>query len=170
VILHVISCENLPDNVSVTVFQTLKMLSKLQKSTRQLQALCAHGKLQRYVRLCLFFISHHTQLLYPHPHFSFLLNFFYLRSKYSQCLFLNSILLLLSTYNIPFPFPLPLHPLLLLLYSDRQLSMEAPGIRKSLERLIYRMKAMVAGSEHRESKQVWVRMCVVCVCVYDGRG
>jgi hypothetical protein len=43
--------------------------------------------------------------------------------------------------------------------------MEAPGIRKSLERLIYRMKAMVAGSEHRESKQVWVRMCVVCVCV-----
>ena len=41
-------------------------------------------------------------------------------------------------------------------YSDRQLSMEAPGIRKSLERLIFRMKSMVAGSDFRESKQVWV--------------
>ena len=31
--------------------QTLKLLSKLQKSTRQLQALCTHGKLRRYVRM-----------------------------------------------------------------------------------------------------------------------
>ena len=31
--------------------QTLKLLSKLQKSTRQLQALCTHGKLRRYVRI-----------------------------------------------------------------------------------------------------------------------
>ena len=42
-------------------------------------------------------------------------------------------------------------------HRDRQLCMEAPGIKRSLEQLIFRMKTMVAGSDNKESTQVWVR-------------
>ena len=42
--------------------QTLKLLSKLQKSTRQLQALCTHGKLRRYVRMQPFEYSSSLQI------------------------------------------------------------------------------------------------------------
>ena len=46
---------------------------------------------------------------------------------------------------------------------DRQLCMEAPGIKRSLEQLIFRMKTMVAGSDSKESTQVWVS---TCFCTY----
>jgi Fanconi anaemia protein FancD2 nuclease len=65
---------------------TLKLLSKLQRSTRQMYALCTHGKLVR----------------------------------------------------------------------DRQLAAEAPGIRKNLERFIFRMRSMVASSKYHNEKSVWV--------------